>query len=121
MEKSQSQKPNDFVGNYDWCSDLDLPPVKPRSRISNIHQLAHVLIYLAGGNLPWLAEMPPEDKKGAAARVRQRWKGRLTPQQLVDLNRQYLDPVLYQWIFQALSLKYDQYLDYQVFLDYLWN
>ena len=72
MTKTESVK---TYGNYAWCSDLDLPPIRPKTTVSNFHQLARVLIVLASGTLPWLSELSKNDNKQYDEKVRLRWCG----------------------------------------------
>ena len=107
-----------FSGNICWCSNLDLPPYRTKTATSDFHQLAHVAIFLAGGTLPWLSQITGNEKRDL--RIRENY-AKATPSYLVAENEQYFDPILKEWILGLLSLGYDEEINYNSILDFLWQ
>lgn len=95
---------NDFLqgGQVDYCHDM--------------HLLAYTLIVLAGCSLPWSTAKIQEE----VVQVRQQYKN-ISPADFVNKYSQYLDPILSEWLKQALSLQPGADIEYRSFWDYLWN
>ena len=88
----------------------------PVEYVHDMHSLAYTLIVLAGGVLPWTAANTQQE----ILRVRQKYKN-ISPADFVNKYSQYLDPVLSEWLTQALSLRPDREIEYHNFLVYLWQ
>ena len=82
----------------------------------DMHSLAYSLIVLAGGVLPW---MGLDDENEIASEKAEYY--RQPPRDLVSKYSELLGPILTEWCMQALSLSDTKDINYQIFLDYLWN